>query len=58
MKATEQTQQMLDRAIRKIADKFPASQEAEQLTDIHIRITQIGFVIHIYPRYVQGPQIL
>lgn len=40
MKATEQTQQMLDRAIRKIADKFPASQEAEQLTDIHIRITQ------------------
>ena len=40
MKATEQTQQMLDRAIRKIADKFPASEEAEQLTDIHIRVTQ------------------
>jgi hypothetical protein len=40
MKATEQTLQMLDRAIRKIADKFPASQEAEQLTDIHIRVTQ------------------
>ena len=31
---------MLDRAIRKIADKFPASEEAEQLTDIHIRVTQ------------------
>ena len=40
MKATEQTQQMLDRAIRKIADKFSASEEAEQLTDIHIRVTQ------------------
>ena len=40
MKATEQTQQMLDRAIRKIADIFPASEEAEQLTDIHIRVTQ------------------
>lgn len=40
MKATEQTQLMLDRAIRKIADKFPASEEAEQLTDIHIRVTQ------------------
>lgn len=40
MKATEQTQQMLDRAIRKIAEKFPASEEAEKLTDIHIRVTQ------------------
>ena len=40
MKATEQTQQMLDRAIRKIADKFPASDEAALLTDIHIRVTQ------------------
>lgn len=40
MKATEQTQQMLDRAIRKIADKFPPSEEASILTDIHIRVTQ------------------
>ena len=40
MKATEQTQQTLDRAIRKIADKFPASEEATPLTDIHIRVTQ------------------
>ena len=31
---------MIDRAIRKIADKFPASQEADIMTDIHIRVTQ------------------
>lgn len=40
MKATEQTQQMLDRAIRKIAEKFPVSGEATQMTDIHLRVTQ------------------
>ena len=40
MKATEQTQQTLDRAIRKIADKFPASEEAALMTDIHIRVIQ------------------
>lgn len=31
---------MLDRAIRKIAEKFPASGEATQMTDIHLRVTQ------------------
>lgn len=40
MKATEQTQQMLDRAIRKIAEKYPTSTEATLMTDIHIRVTQ------------------
>lgn len=40
MKATEQTQQMLDRAIRKIAEKFPSDAEATLMTDIHIRVTQ------------------
>ena len=40
MKATEQTQQQLNRALRKIADKFPASEEATLLTDIHIRVNQ------------------
>lgn len=40
MHINEQTQQMIDRAIRKIADKFPASQEADIMTDIHIRVTQ------------------
>lgn len=40
MKATEQTQQQLNRALRKIADKFPANVEATLLTDIHIRVNQ------------------
>lgn len=40
MKATEQTLQQIDRAMRKIAEKFPAHIEATLLTDIHIRVTQ------------------
>lgn len=40
MKATEQTLQQIERALRKVADKFPADQEASQLTDIHIRVIQ------------------
>ena len=40
MKATEQTLQQLERAIRKIAEKFPADNEATQMTDVHIRVTQ------------------
>jgi hypothetical protein len=40
MESTEQTIQQIERAIRKIADKFPAANEASLLTDIHIRVTQ------------------
>ena len=40
MKATELAQQQIERAIRKIADKFPPTQEANVMTDIHFRITQ------------------
>ena len=40
MKATEQTQQQIGRAIRKIAEKFPPKDDASLLTDIHIRVTQ------------------
>lgn len=40
MKATEQTLQQIERAIRKTAEKFPAMKEADQLTDIHVRVTQ------------------
>lgn len=40
METTEQTIQQIGRAIRKIADKFPASEEASVMTDIHLRITQ------------------
>ena len=40
MKATEQTLQQLERALRKVMEKFPENEEAAQLTDVHIRVTQ------------------
>lgn len=40
MNINEQTFQQIDRAIRKIADKYPATEEASLMTDIHIRVTQ------------------
>ena len=40
MKATDQTLQQLERALRKVTEKFPATEEASMLTDIHIRVTQ------------------
>ena len=40
MNTSEQTLQLIERAIRKIADKFPAKEEASLMTDIHIRVTQ------------------
>jgi len=40
MKATKQTLQQAERAIRKVAEKFPSGQEATLLTDIHIRVSQ------------------
>ena len=40
MKATEQTLQQIERAIRKMSEKFPTTNEATQMTDIHLRVTQ------------------
>jgi hypothetical protein len=40
MKFNEQTQQQLERALRKLAEKFPSEQEATMLTDIHYRVSQ------------------
>ena len=40
MKATEQTLQQIERALKKVAEKFPAGREASQLTDLHVRVTQ------------------
>ena len=40
MKATEQTLQQVERAIRKVVEKFPQTEEASQLTDIHLRVGQ------------------
>ena len=40
MKANEQTLQQVDRVINKISQKFPASQDIEILTDLHISVSQ------------------
>lgn len=40
MKATEQTIKQVERAIRKISQKFPANEDTSLLTDIHIRVLQ------------------
>ena len=40
MNFKEQTLQQLERALRKLAEKFPADQEADMLTDIHYRVSQ------------------
>ena len=40
MKATEQTIQQIERAIRKIAQKYPVNEETSLLTDIHLRVIQ------------------
>ena len=40
MNTTELTFQQIERAIRKIADKCPPSEEANVMTDIHFRVTQ------------------
>ncbi len=40
MKATDQTIQQAERALRKVTEKFPPQEEATQLTDLHIRVNQ------------------
>ncbi len=40
METSEQTILQIERAIRKVAAKFPANQEATVMTDIHLRVTQ------------------
>ena len=40
MKATEQTLLQVNRAIRKIAQKFPGNEEPSTFTDIHLRVSQ------------------
>lgn len=40
MKASEQTTQQIERAIRKIGQKFPATDTPTLLTDIHLRVSQ------------------
>ena len=40
MKANEQTLQQVERALRKVAEKFPNNVEASVLTDVHVRVNQ------------------
>lgn len=40
MKATDQTLQQIERAIRKVGDKFQNNNDDSVLTDIHLRVTQ------------------
>ena len=40
MKNSEQTIQQIERAIKKVADKFPTAEEATIFTDIHLRVNQ------------------
>lgn len=40
MKPTEQTTQQIERFLKKIAQKFPFSEEASVVTDIHVRVSQ------------------
>ena len=40
MKATDQTLQQIERALRRMSEKFPHSEEASVMTDIHVRVTQ------------------
>lgn len=42
MKANDQTLQQLERFLVKVSHKFPISDEAERMTDIHVRVTQEG----------------
>ena len=40
MKLSEHTSQQIDRFINKIAHKFPADEDTNTLTDIHLRVIQ------------------
>ena len=48
MKPSEQTILQIERALRKIAAKFPPEKEAEIMTDIHIRVSQDTGEIRAY----------
>ena len=40
MKVTDQTIQQIERFLKKVVQKYPATEEAELLTDIHVRVSQ------------------
>jgi hypothetical protein len=40
MKPTEQTNQQVERFLRKVAQKFPFTEDSSLITDIHLRVSQ------------------
>ena len=40
MKPSEQTTQQIERFLKKIAQKYPANDDASMVTDIHVRVSQ------------------
>ena len=48
MKANEQTFSQIERALRKVSEKFPSCDEPTVLTDIHVRVTQESGEIVIF----------
>jgi hypothetical protein len=48
MEITEQTLQQVGRVVKKIVDKFPSTEEASMLTDIHLCVSQETGEITVY----------
>jgi len=48
MKANEQTFSQIERALKKVSEKFPSCNEPTLLTDIHVRVTQESGEIVIF----------
>ena len=48
MKTSEQTLQQIERTLRKTIEKFPATEEATVMTDIHLRVTQETGELTVY----------
>ena len=48
MKANEQTFSQIERALKKVSEKFPSCNEPTVLTDIHVRVTQESGEIVIF----------
>ena len=48
MKTSEQALQQIERTLRKTIKKFPATEEATVMTDIHLRVTQETGELTVY----------
>lgn len=48
MTATEQTYQQIERALRKVASKFPTDNECMPLTDLYLQVKQESGELRVY----------